>query len=58
VEFTCLNLVLVWIYEKKNYDRRRIPTYLLANLPTLIIKELRISVEQGTMVATLNLNKH
>jgi hypothetical protein len=43
---------------KKKYDKRRIPTYLLANLLTLIIKELKISVEQGTVVATSNLNKH
>ena len=28
-------------------DKRKIPTYLLAYLLTLIIKELKISVEQG-----------
>ena len=39
-------------------DKRRIPTYLLANLLTLIIKELKISVEQGRMVTTLNIIKH
>ena len=29
-----------------NNDERRIPRYLLANLLALIIKELKISVEQ------------
>ena len=43
---------------KKNNDKRRFPTYLLANLLTLIIKELKISVEQCIVVTTLNLNKH
>ena len=38
-----------------NNDKRRIPTYLLANLLTLIIKELKISVEQGRVVTTLNI---
>ena len=37
-----------------NNDKRRIPTYLL----TLVIKELKISVEQGRVVATLNFIKH
>ena len=44
--------------KKYNHDKRRIPTYLLANPLTLVIKELEISVEQGTVVATLNVNKH
>jgi hypothetical protein len=39
-------------------DKKRISTYLLANLLTLIIKELKISVQQGTMVTTLNIIKH
>ena len=43
---------------KKNNDKRRFPPYLLANLLTLIIKELKISVEQCIVVTTLNLNKH
>ena len=30
-----------------NNDKKRIPTYLLAYLLTLIVKELKISVEQG-----------
>ena len=44
--------------EIKNNDKRRFPTYLLANLLTLSIKELKISVEQGMVVATLSLDKH
>ena len=35
-----------------------IPTYLLANLLTLIIKELKMSVEQGTVVTTSNVIKY
>ena len=45
------------IYKLKN-DKRRIPTYLLANLLMLIIKELKICVEQGTVVTRLNIIKH
>ena len=41
-----------------NNDKRRILTYLLVNLLTLIIKELEISVEQGRVVTTLNIIKH
>jgi hypothetical protein len=54
---TCLNLLIVRIRNKnkKNKDKRRIPTYLLANLLTLIIKELKISIEQGMVVTTLSL---
>jgi hypothetical protein len=37
--------------KNTNYDKRRIPTYLIANIPTLIINELRIIVKQDTMVA-------
>ena len=40
------------------YDKRRISTYLLENILTLIIKQLKIGVEQGTVVTTINLNKH
>ena len=43
---------------KNNNDKMRIPICLLANVLTLIIKELRISVEQGTVVTTLNIIKH
>jgi hypothetical protein len=34
--------------KKINNDKRRIPAYLL----TLIVKELKISVEQGSVVTT------
>jgi hypothetical protein len=34
--------------------KRRIPTYLLENLLALIIKESKISVEQGRVVTTSN----
>ena len=44
--------------EKNNNDKRRIPTYLLAYLLALIVKELRISVEQGRVVRTFNIIKH
>ena len=36
---------------KQNNDRRRIPSYLL----TLIIKEVKISIEQDKMVTKLNI---
>jgi hypothetical protein len=36
-----------------NNDKKRIPTYLL----TLITKELKIVVEQGRVVTTLNIIK-
>ena len=44
--------------QKNNNDKRRIPTYLLANMLTLIIQELKISVEQGRAATTLNIIKH
>jgi hypothetical protein len=50
--------VLVRIWKTNNNNKRRIPTHLLENILTLVIKELKISVEQGTVVKTLNLNKH
>ena len=43
--------------KKNNNDKRRIPTHLLENILTLIIQELKISVEQGTVVTTLNIIK-
>ena len=43
------------IREKEKSDKRRITTYLLAYLLTLIIKKLKISVEQGRLVTTLNI---
>ena len=42
---------------KKN-DKRRIPTSFLAYLLTLIVKELKIIVEQGRVVTTSNTIKH
>ena len=39
-------------------DKRRIPTYLLVNILTLIIKYFKSNVEQGTVVTTLNVIKH
>jgi len=44
--------------KKNNNDKRRIPTYLLILCLTLIVKELKISVEQGRVVITLNMIKH
>ena len=41
----------------KNHNKR-IPTNLLAFPLTLIVKELKISVEQGRVVTTLNTIKH
>jgi len=47
----CLNLVLVRIWgEKNNNDKSRILVYLSTLCLTLIVKELKISVEQGRMV--------
>ena len=44
--------------KKKYNGKRRFSTYLLENLLTLTIKELKISVEQGTMVTTMIIIKH
>ena len=44
--------------KKKNYDKRRIRAHLLAYLLTQIVKKLKISVEQGRVVTTLNTIKH
>ena len=43
---------------KINNDKRRIPTYLLGYLLTLIVKELTINDEHGKVVATINIIKH
>ena len=43
---------------KNNNDERRNPTYLLTCLVILIVKELKISVEHGRVVKTLNIIKH
>ena len=56
MEVTCLNLVLIRIWKKYyNNDNRRLSTHLLTYILTLIIKELKISVEQGRVVTTLNI---
>ena len=45
--------------NSNNNDKRRISTYLLAYLLTLVVKELRFSVEQRKVVTTtLNIIKH
>ena len=44
--------------KKNSNDKRRIQMYLLAYLLTLIVKEIKIRVEQGTVVTTLNIFKH
>ena len=44
--------------DRKVNDKRRNPAYLLAYLLTLIVKELKIIVEQGRVVTTLNIIKH
>jgi hypothetical protein len=57
-EDTCTNLVLVRIWkQKRNDDKRRVPTYLLVYFRPLIAKKLNISVEHGR-VTTLNVTKH
>jgi len=44
--------------KKENNDKRRIPTYLLALYLTLIVKKLKISIQKGRVVTTLNVIKH
>jgi hypothetical protein len=44
--------------KRKNNDKRIISAYLLAYLLTLIIKKLKIIVEQGRVVTTLHIIKH
>ena len=43
---------------KKKFLKKRIPRYLLTILLKLIIKDLKISVEQDTVVTILNIIKH
>ena len=38
--------------------KRRIPLHLLVYLLTLIVKEVKVSVEQGRVVTTLHTIKH
>ena len=62
VKVTCTNLVLVRIWRKINNDERRKEVAVgkvAAHLRlTLIIKELKISVEHDRVVKTLNIIKH
>ena len=44
--------------NKYNNDKRIIPTYTLSYLLTLIVKELKVSVEQGRVVTISNIIKH
>jgi hypothetical protein len=46
------------IINKNKNDKRRIPTYMLAYLLTLIVKKLKTNVEQDRVVTTLNTIKH
>ena len=45
---------------KKNLTliKKRIPTYILAYLPTLVVNKLKVSVEHGRVITTLNIVKH
>jgi len=43
--------------KQNNNDKRRIQTYFLALCLTLIVKELKISIEQGRVVTTLDIIK-
>jgi len=52
-----LNFMLVRIWGKKNNDGRRILAYLLAICPILIVKKLKINVEQDRVVKILNIIK-
>ena len=47
-------LGLARIWKEENDDIWRIPAYRLA----MVVKELRIRVEQGRIVTTLNMIKH
>jgi len=44
--------------KKLKNDKRRILAYLLELCLILIVKELKISVEQGRVVTTLNVIKY
>ena len=44
--------------NQKNNDKWRIPAHLLAYLPTLIVKEFKICVEQGSVLTTLYIIIH
>ena len=57
-----MNLVLVRIWgkgkKKTPHDYGRILVYLLAYLLTIIVMKLKIGVERGRVVTTLNILKH
>ena len=44
--------------KQNNNDKRRIVAHLLTYLLTLLVKELKIIVEKGRVVTTLNIIKH
>ena len=44
--------------KNTNNDKRIFPAYLLAYSLTLIVKNLKISVEKCRVVTTLNIIKH
>ena len=62
MEVTCKNSMLVRIWKKNDNDKRRkevVVGKVAAHLClTLIIKELKISVEEDRVVTTLNIIKH
>ena len=59
VEVTCLSLVLVKIWKQNlRMIKWRIPAYLLACPLTLIVKALKISVDQGWVLTSINISKH
>ena len=53
-----MNIVLIRMWNNKITIKNRIPACLLAYLVTLVVEELKISVEQGRVVTTLNVIKH
>ena len=46
------------ITKRKTMIERRIPAHLLACLLPLVVKELKINVEQGRVTTTSNITKH
>ena len=58
MEVACLNLVLVRMWKKdiiREVTTRKVTAHLCLKL---IVKELKISVEQDMVVTTLNITKH
>jgi hypothetical protein len=54
-EFSVSKDIKKWV---NNNNKKRTPTYLVAYLLTLIVKELKISVKHGRVVTALNIIKH